>query len=138
MPPDSPHGHPEPRRHKRRSRAKRDARKASAPRALAAFELIADPVTIAGGAKPRSEHSQDAEIEQLRVELDERNRELESLRAGLDDRTGGEAQPNDDSPPGLLDVEAAMRLAEQAHLRGRARREALAATRGEPGARAHA
>ena len=106
---------------------------------LAAFELLAPPETIAGGAPvaeaPNSRRGpeEEAEIARLRADLDRQGRELDALRQRLEISPAGvgPAPPGDSRPPARarLDVAAATRLAEEARRRERATRAALEAER---------
>ncbi len=106
---------------------------------LAAFELLAPPETIAGGAPvaeaPNSRRGpkEEAEIARLRADLDRQGRELDALRQRLEISPAGvgPATAGDSRPPARarLDVAAATRLAEEARRRERATRAALEAER---------
>lgn len=126
----------------------RDARAPEPPRrrelrrpaasTLAAFELLASPETIAGGAPvaeaPTGRRGpEETEIARLRADLDRQSRELETLRKSLETspiRPGPASAGSSPAPQrARLDVAAATRLAEEARRRERATRAALEAER---------
>jgi len=134
-----PHETPsQPREVRAPERPRRREGRRSQSSTLAAFELLAPPETIAGGA-PLAEapgdlqSSEQTEIARLRADLDRQTRELEALRARLETSPVGAPTASAQAPPPAdrvrLDLAAATRLAEEAQLRERRTRAALESER---------